>query len=773
MLKILSSNSQSKFKILFSIFITFIAFQSNAQIIFSEDFEGVLDDNTLLPISWTEAGNSLDGIYKVGDFNDANQTTNWPVPDHTLFAMTNDDNCGSLIDSCDKSQDRLVLPIQNFSTYSGTLNFNFSAVADINGFWGGIYTVEVSSDGGATWTNVYTMPPTDGTFEWQDLQVDLSAYLGLSEVLISFLYNDEQQWGSGMAIDDVSLEVISTGCATLAIEETSPISCLGNDGVLTATSLTDISAYSFTWSNGVTTVENAGLVPGTYTVFGTFDICTTNTATITIDLPVSPVIVDDNYSLPQDQVFQTDASNGVLSNDIYSGNVTATLVSSPLNGILTFNADGSFIFEPFFGYSGLDGFSYTIADGCGNVFTTGFVQFSVQPVIVNTPPNAVQDNATTTVNQSVDIEVLLNDSDAEDFVINPAMLGVLIDPVNGTVMVDNLTGIITYTPNTDFIGTDSFTYIICDSQNECDTTTVTIIVTENQPTNLNPIAGDDNVSTLSNQEVLINVLTNDSDPDGAIDPSSISVNNPPLNGTISIDFVTGTITYTPNAGYFGTDEFTYIVCDTAIPALCDEATVTIDIQNALPPIANDDNGGTIFVNGENGFVAVLQNDTDPNGNPFAWTGHTIDLDINTPGIQTSFQATNPDVFWEFNELFQTISCDPSTDVIGTVSLEYQLCDAQELCDNAIVSFNVIQNTASLNQLAFNLEIYPNPVSDVLNIKNSENNIKEIKILSLEGKVIKSLVYSSQINVSDLTHGLYIVHLEFVDGNSKKLNLIKK
>ncbi|MES2589498.1 MAG: T9SS type A sorting domain-containing protein [Bacteroidota bacterium] len=183
---------------------------SFAQTIFTEDFEGTLDGTTGLPNGWTETGVSTDGIYSVGTDIEANAGNFFPVPAHTLFAMTNDDVC-----NCDKSADRLILPAQDLSSYTGSaLRLYFSTVSDNQ--YGETFSVELSTDGGLNWTTVQTIVPTASTYEWQDLNTNLTSYVGMPNVLISFFYNDQSAWGSGMAIDDVSL-VLATPVADLAI----------------------------------------------------------------------------------------------------------------------------------------------------------------------------------------------------------------------------------------------------------------------------------------------------------------------------------------------------------------------------------------------------------------------------------------------------------------------------------------------------------------------------------------------------------------------------
>ena len=146
----------------------------------------------------------------------------------------------------------------------------------------------------------------------------------------------------------------------------------------------------------------------------------------------------------------------------------------------------------------------------------------------------------------------------------------------GTTVVNATTGVVTYTPTSPtYVGTDTFTYQICDSGNRCDTAVVTITITATIIPPAPPVATDNSVKTKFGTPVSINVLDNDSDPDGDLDPSSVRIITPPSNGTFAIDPVTFAIIYTPNRGFWGLDTLAYEVCD-AQPA-CTTATVRIEV----------------------------------------------------------------------------------------------------------------------------------------------------------------------------------------------------
>ena len=108
--------------------------------------------------------------------------------------------------------------------------------------------------------------------------------------------------------------------------------------------------------------------------------------------------------------------------------------------------------------------------------------------------------------------------------------------------------------------------------------TITVI---NRP----PVANPDIVVTCSNVAISATVATNDSDPDGNLNPTSYTLSCGTCynvsNGTLSLAG-NGSYTYTPNTGFSGTDYFVYQVCDNG--SLCDTALVTI-IVNALPVVS--------------------------------------------------------------------------------------------------------------------------------------------------------------------------------------------
>jgi len=104
----------------------------------------------------------------------------------------------------------------------------------------------------------------------------------------------------------------------------------------------------------------------------------------------------------------------------------------------------------------------------------------------------------------------------------------------------------------------------------------------NQP----PTAVNDSAATDANRAVVIDVVANDTDPDGAIDPATVVVTVPPGHGT-ALANANGTVTYTPAAGYSGTDSFWYTVEDNDGDS-SNQALVTVTVVSSGASDFSDD-----------------------------------------------------------------------------------------------------------------------------------------------------------------------------------------
>lgn len=195
---------------------------------------------------------------------------------------------------------------------------------------------------------------------------------------------------------------------------------------------------------------------------------------------------------------------------------------------------------------------------------------------------ANDDTGSTRQNTAVGIAVLGNDTMAGNPVANTAVaVTVTVAPAHGTATV-NADGSITYTPATNYSGTDTLTYRICDVVNPtvCDDAVVALSITPNTVDAVNTT-----VNTPQTGPVVINPMTSTVNGGGApLDPTSVAIVTPPTNGTVVVN-PNGTITYTPNTTFFGTETFAYRICDRSTPTpVCDVATVTIQVAMQAPQL---------------------------------------------------------------------------------------------------------------------------------------------------------------------------------------------
>src|SRR4030095_10504384 len=173
------------------------------------------------------------------------------------------------------------------------------------------------------------------------------------------------------------------------------------------------------------------------------------------------------------------------------------------------------------------------------------------------PFKATDDVADTDAGNAVLLSVLANDSSPNGSLVASAV-HIVNEPAHGVALAAR-TGEISYTPSDGFAGTDRFTYTVTDSAGVVSSAgQVTIVV--NQPT-----ANDDFTDTDAGNPVIINVLENDTDPDGndKLDPATVLVVSGPAHGMAVVNPATGAITYTPVDGFSGTDSFRYTVRDVA------------------------------------------------------------------------------------------------------------------------------------------------------------------------------------------------------------------
>ncbi len=296
---------------------------------------------------------------------------------------------------------------------------------------------------------------------------------------------------------------------------------------------------------------------------GNVQTAQTTAATLT---NIAPVATDDGYTCSEDgpktylNLIANDSDRDMatsLGDSLRVSGVSA--LSDPKAGTLALEGSGA-AFTPAANYYGMVTFTYTLADANGGK-DTGSVTIVVTPV--NDPPEVNNDSAVTDEDIPVAINVLQNDRDVDS--------SLSIDSYgqagHGTV---SRTGVqLLYTPGKNFNGTDSFTYTATDGAYKVSATVSVTVRSVNDA----PVLKNDSASTSQNQTVAINVLANDSDPEGQT--LSLTAVSAPKHGRATI--TAGQVVYTPSGEFIGSDTFTYAATDGAAKA---SATVTVQVSAA-------------------------------------------------------------------------------------------------------------------------------------------------------------------------------------------------
>ncbi|MEC5030311.1 MAG: tandem-95 repeat protein, partial [Oscillatoria sp. PMC 1051.18] len=242
-------------------------------------------------------------------------------------------------------------------------------------------------------------------------------------------------------------------------------------------------------------------------------------------------------------------------------------------------------------FTGTDTFTYTVDDNEGETSNAATVEVTVNEDVANVAPVATNDTATTAENTPVAIPVLNNDTDS-DGTLDLTSVTVATQPTNGTLDVEATTGVITYTPNAEFTGTDTFTYTVDDNEGETSNAATVEVTVNEDVANVAPTATNDTATTTEGEAVTINILDNDTDSDGTLDLSSVTVVTQPSDGNLQVNSTTGVVTYTPDANFTGNDTFTYTVADNegenSNPAT---VNITVNPVEEVPPslTVEDDN----------------------------------------------------------------------------------------------------------------------------------------------------------------------------------------
>ncbi|MEM7084192.1 MAG: tandem-95 repeat protein [Pseudomonadota bacterium] len=537
----------------------------------------------------------------------------------------------------------------------------------------------------------------------------------------TLLYQVQDSLGASSAATPVDVTVVPSGTApnrapiaandfvTLAEDTSLAIDVLVNDadsdGALVAGTLTLVNAPL----HGEVTLGPGGVLEYTpdvdyfgvdsfrYQVAdeqGAYSLAATVFATVT-PINDAPVANDDVALGAENQM----TSVSVLANDSdVDGLAGASVVIDvpPLFGAAVWDDVSAQVrYTPNLNFSGVDYMDYRVVDSAGAASQPARVSINVEGV--NNAPVASADAFTVSPTDATPLEVLANDTDAEQ-VLQHSAIRIVSPPSVGSVGYDAAVDRLVYTPGSGFIGTTTFTYDLTDDQGAVSNIAEVVLTIES--VEAAPMANNDVVATVEDIAVVVDVIANDTDVQDDIDVTSVVIVTPPASGGAVVNGSTGAITYTPNANFFGDDTFSYQVAD-ATGLGSNIATVSVQVGPVNdPPVASGDVG----ITDEDTSITlnVAANDTDIDS--------AIDLaSIVLQSFPTHGVAT-PDTLGN-------VIYTPNANFAGDDSFSYRVADVEgQLSGTAQVTVTV-------------LAVNDTPVAVDDSVTTDENNAVVIDVLA--------------------------------------------
>jgi len=231
-------------------------------------------------------------------------------------------------------------------------------------------------------------------------------------------------------------------------------------------------------------------------------------------------------------------------------------------------------FSPSTNFNGSDLFSFITTDGIG-FSNEATISLTINPI--NDAPVANDVTGSTNENRSIQLSITLDATDVDG---DDLTYSIVSDVSNGTTSISGST--LTYTPDTNWNGTDTFTYKANDGLLNSNTATGTITVSE-----VNDAPTTENVSASTNEDTDVNITLDGSDVEG----SSLTyfIVSDVSNGSTSLSG--STVSYSPDLNWNGTETFTYKANDGTDDSNTSTVTITVTSVNDAP-ITSDKGAST-------------------------------------------------------------------------------------------------------------------------------------------------------------------------------------
>eukprot|EP00804_Cyclotella_cryptica_P018478 CCRYP_004318-RC/>CCRYP_004318-RC protein AED:0.05 eAED:0.05 QI:175/1/1/1/0.85/0.75/8/326/1952 len=409
----------------------------------------------------------------------------------------------------------------------------------------------------------------------------------------------------------------------------------------------------------------------------------------------------------------------VMENDVVPVNSTGEF-DEPSHGGVSIGTDG-IVYTPSDDFCGVDSFNYTITDASGMysdsaVATVEVICKNVNQTILK--PDAINDYLTIPQDsEPVVIPVLDNDIAPEGYDLY--VDSIVYNANNGVCSMSDDGMKIIYSPNIGYSGQDSCVYSACAEVGSCDDAVVLITIepiggSTTKPTEMSatapsssnqpPVASDDDITTLQDQPVFINVAANDEDAgEGALTVTTVSQCKE--GGTLVIigDGTGGVVQYTPAPGFSGNDHCDYTICNEI--GGCSSACVIVTVEKAkVPPLAVNDAAITKVDAAIE--IEVTDNDISPNGSPLT----IVDVGNSSKGaiIAIVSDGSSGFVFYE-----------PPVGFVGKDKFTYTIMDGEGSVSTANVFVTVESMTTATSPASSGTDIpLPSCVHTCTTTKNA-------------------------------------------------------
>jgi gliding motility-associated-like protein len=387
--------------------------------------------------------------------------------------------------------------------------------------------------------------------------------------------------------------------------------------------------------------------PDSFTFSASDGIAVSNTATISITVtPVNDLPIANNQSVSTDE--DTPLAITMVATDVDLTPLTYIIVTPPTNGTLSAVSGAGVTYTPNLNYSGPDSFTFKAFDGTADS-NTATVSITVNPV--NDAPVANNQNLSTQEDTPLPITLTASDVEGSSLVYT-----VVAQPTNGTLSGSGAS--LTYTPNLNYVGSDSFTFKVNDGTVDSNIATISINVTA---VNDAPVATNQSLTTPEDTPLPITLSATDVDP---LTTLTYTIVTPPANGTLSAVAGAG-VTYTPNANFNGADSFTFRANDGSLNSNTATIFITVTPVNDAP-VANSQSVNVP----EDVTSTITLTASDVDGDPLTYI-------LVTPPTNGTVSLTSPNVFYT-----------PNANYTGPDSFTFKVNDGTVDSNIATVTINV-------------------------------------------------------------------------------------